>query len=93
MQNEIFKKLIISMTNNKANDRPDLDTILNDKENYPVLYEKYQQVLNGKYKSLIDLNKLEIYRRDSYDFHSSIGSFKRRFAKRSDSMKFVNKNP
>ena len=92
-QNEIFKKLIISMTNNKANERPDLDTILNDKENYPVLYEKYQQVLNGKYKSLIDLNKLEIYRRDSYDFHSSIGSFKRRFAKRSDSMKFVNKNP
>lgn len=92
-QNEIFKKLIISMTNNKANDRPDLDTILNDKENYPVLYEKYQQVLNGKYKSLIDLNKLENYRRDSYDFHSSIGSFKRRFAKRSDSMKFVNKNP
>ena len=92
-QNEIFKKLIISMTNNKANDRPNLDTILNDKENYPVLYEKYQQVLNGKYKSLIDLNKLENYRRDSYDFHSSIGSFKRRFAKRSDSMKFVNKNP
>ncbi len=92
-QNEIFKKLIISMTNNKANDRPDLDTILNDKENYPVLYEKYQQVLKGKYKSLIDLNKLENYRRDSYDFHSSIGSFKRRFAKRSDSMKFVNKNP
>ena len=92
-QNEIFKKLIISMTNNKANDRPDLDTILNDKENYPVLYEKYQQVLNGKYKSLIDLNKLENYRRDSYDFHSSIGSFKRIFAKRSDSMKFVNKNP
>ena len=92
-QNEIFKKLIISMTNNKANERPDLDTILNDKENYPVLYEKYQQVLNGKYKSLIDLNKLENYRRDSYDFHSSIGSFKRRFAKRSDSMKFVNKNP
>ena len=92
-QNEIFKKLIISMTNNKANERPDLDTILNDKENYPALYEKYQQVLNGKYKSLIDLNKLENYRRDSYDFHSSIGSFKRRFAKRSDSMKFVNKNP
>ena len=92
-QNEIFKKLIISMTNNKANDRPDLDTILNDKENYPVLYEKYQQVLKGKYKSLIDLNKLENYRRDSYDFHSSIGSFKRIFAKRSDSMKFVNKNP
>ena len=92
-QNEIFKKLIISMTNNKANERPDLDTILNDKENYPVLYEKYQQVLKGKYKSLIDLNKLENYRRDSYDFHSSIGSFKRRFAKRSDSMKFVNKNP
>ena len=92
-QNEIFKKLIISMTNNKANERPDLDTILNDKENYPVLYEKYQQVLKGKYKSLIDLNKLENYRRDSYDFHSSIGSFKRIFAKRSDSMKFVNKNP
>ena len=92
-QNEIFKKLIISMTNNKANERPDLDTILNDKENYPALYEKYQQVLIGKYKSLIDLNKLENYRRDSYDFHSSIGSFKRRFAKRSDSTKFVNKNP
>ena len=92
-QNEIFKKLIISMTNNKANERPDLDTILNDKENYPALYEKYQQVLIGKYKSLIDLNKLENYRRDSYDFHSSIGSFKRIFAKRSDSMKFVNKNP
>ena len=56
--NEIFKKLIISMTNYKANDRPDLDIILKDKENYPVLFEKYQQVLEGKYMSQIDLNKL-----------------------------------
>ena len=56
--NEIFKKLIISMTNYKANDRPDLYIILKDKENYPVLFEKYQQVLEGKYMSQIDLNKL-----------------------------------
>ena len=90
--NEIFKKLIISMTNYKANDRPDLDIILKDKENYPVLFEKYQQVLEGKYMSQIDLNKLENFRRDSYDFTSSIGNFKKRFAKRSDSMKIVNKN-
>ena len=55
--NEIFKKLIISMTNYKANDRPDLYIILKDKENYPVLFEKYQQVLEGKYMSQIDLNK------------------------------------
>ena len=91
-ENEIFKKLIISMTNNIANERPDLEYILKDKENYPILYEKYQDVLNRKYKSLIDLNKLEIFRRDSYDFTSSIGNFKKRFAKRSDSMKFVNNN-
>ena len=89
--NEIFKKLIISMTNYKANDRPDLDIILKDKENYPVLFEKYQQVLEGKYMSQIDLNKLENFRRDSYDFASSIGNFRKRFTKRSDSMKFVDK--
>ena len=89
--NEIFKKLIISMTNYKANDRPDLDIILKDKENYPVLFEKYQQVLGGKYMSQIDLNKLENFRRDSYDFASSIGNFRKRFTKRSDSMKFVDK--
>ena len=89
--NEIFKKLIISMTNYKANDRPDLDIILKDKENYPVLFEKYQKVLEGKYMSQIDLNKLENFRRDSYDFASSIGNFRKRFTKRSDSMKFVDK--
>ena len=89
--NEIFKKLIISITNYKANDRPDLDIILKDKENYPVLFEKYQQVLEGKYMSQIDLNKLENFRRDSYDFASSIGNFRKRFTKRSDSMKFVDK--
>ena len=91
-ENEIFKKLILSMTNNKAKDRPDLETILKNKENYPILYEKYQETLNNKYQSLIDLNKLENFRRDSYDFTSSIGNFKKRFAKRSDSMKIVNKN-
>jgi len=89
--NETFKKLIMSMTNYKANDRPDLDIILKDKENYPVLFEKYQQVLEGKYMSQIDLNKLENFRRDSYDFASSIGNFRKRFTKRSDSMKFVDK--
>ena len=89
--NEIFKKLIISITNYKANDRPDLDIILKDKENYPVLFEKYQQVLEGKYMSQIDLNKLENFRRDSYDFASSIGNFRKRCTKRSDSMKFVDK--
>ena len=47
--NEIFKKLIINMTNYKANEKPDLDIILQNKENYPVLFEKYQQVLEGKY--------------------------------------------
>ena len=91
-ENEIFKKLILSMTNNKAKDRPDLETILKNKENYPILYEKYQETMNNKYQSLIDLNKLENFRRDSYDFTSSIGNFKKRFAKRSDSMKIVNKN-
>ena len=89
--NEIFKKLIISMTNYKSNDRPDFYIILKDKENYPVLFEKYQKVLEGKYMSQIDLNKLENFRRDSYDFASSIGNFRKRFTKRSDSMKFVDK--
>ena len=88
---EIFKKLINSMTSYKAKERPDLENILNDKKNYPVLYEKYQDVLNRKYISQIDLNKLENFRRDSYDFTSSIGNFRKRFAKRSDSMKFVDK--
>ena len=88
---EIFKKLINSMTSYKAKERPDLENILNDKENYPILYEKYQDVLNRKYISQIDLNKLENFRRDSYDFTSSIGNFRKRFTKRSDSMKFVDK--
>ena len=89
---EIFKKLINAMTSYKASERPDLENILKDKENYPILYEKYQEVLNCKYKSIIDLNKLENFRRDSYDFTSSIGNFKKRFTKRSDSMKFVDKH-
>ena len=87
----IFKKLILSMTNYKAYERPDLDYILKDKENYPIFFEKYNLVLEGKYRSLIDLNKLENFRRDSYDFTASIGNFRKRFAKRSDSMKFVDK--
>ena len=37
---------------------------LQDKENYPVLFEKYQQVLEGKYMSQIGLNKLENFRRE-----------------------------
>ena len=90
--NQIFKKLIKSMTNYKANDRPDLENILTDKKNYPILFDKYQLVLEGKYKSLIELEKLENYRKDSYDFTASIGNFKKRFTKRSDSMKFVDKN-
>ena len=87
----IFKKLILSMTNYKAYERPDLDYILKDKENYPIFFEKYNLVLEGKYRSLIDLNKLENFRRDSYDFTASIGNFRKRFAKRSNSMKFVDK--
>ena len=89
---EIFKSLINKMTSYKANERPDLENILKDNENYPLLYEKYQEVLNWKYKSQIDLNKLENFRRDSYDFTSSIGNFRKRFTKRSDSMKFVDKH-
>ena len=88
---EILKKLIINMTSYKANDRKNLIEILNDKESYPLLWEKYQEVLEGKYKSKIDLNKLENFRKDSYDFTASIGNFAKRFAKRSDSMKFVDK--
>ena len=87
----IFKKLIISMTNYKADNRPDLENILKDKETYPVFYQKYQEVMENKYKSLIDLTKLENFRRDSYDFTASIGNFKKKFAKRSNSMKFVEK--
>ena len=89
---EILKQLIINMTSYKVNDRMNLDEILNDKEKYPLLWEKYQEVLEGKYKSQIDLNKLEFFRRDSYDFTASIGNFKKRFAKRSDSMKIVDRN-
>jgi len=88
---KIFKILIKSMTNYKSSERPDLENILKDKENYPIFFEKYQLALEGKYKSLIELDKLENYRRDSYDFTASIGNFKKRFTKRSDSMKFVDK--
>ena len=88
--NQIFKNLIMAMTSYKGENRPDLETILNDKENYPYLFERYQLLLNNKYTSKINLNRLENFRRDSYDFSSSIGDFKKRFAKRSDSMKIVN---
>jgi len=88
--NQIFKNLIMAMTNYKGENRPDLETILNDKENYPYLYERYQLLLNNNFNNKINLNRLENFRRDSYDFSSSIGDFKKRFAKRSDSMKIVN---
>ena len=88
--NQIFKNLIMAMTCYKGENRPDLETILNDKENYPYVFERYQLLLNNKYNCKINLNRLENFRRDSYDFSSSIGDFKKRFAKRSDSMKIVN---
>ena len=88
--NQIFKNLISSMTNYNTQNRPDLESILNDKENYPYLYERYQLLLKNKYSFTLDLNSLDILRRDSYDFSSSIGNFKKRFEKRSDSMKIVN---
>ena len=88
--NQIFKNLILNMTSYRSHNRPDLESILNDKENYPYLYEKYQLLLNDKYYFNYDLNKLDIFRRDSFDFSSSFGNFKKRFEKRSDSMKIVN---
>ena len=88
--NQIFKNLIINMTSYRSQNRPDLESILNDKENYPYLYERYQLLLNDKYNFNYDLNKYDIFRRDSYDFSSSLGNFKKRFEKRSDSMKIVN---
>ena len=90
--NQIFKNLILAMTSYNSKNRPDLETILNEKENYPDLYERYQLLLNDKYNFKYNLNLLENFRRDSYDFSSSIGNFKKNFAKRSDSMKIVNRN-
>ena len=88
--NQTFKNLIMNMTNCKMENRPDLDSILNDKENYPYLFERYQLLINNKYSTKINLNRFENFRRDSYDFSNSIGDFRKRFAKRSDSMKIAN---
>ena len=87
--NEILKKLIISMTDHNSENRPTLENILNDKNNYPFLYERYQLLRKGQYDYKLDLNSLSNFKRDSYDFSSSIGAFKKRFEKRSDSMKFA----
>ncbi len=88
--NQVFKNLILAMTSYNSKNRPDLETILNEKENYPYLYERYQLLLNDKYNFKYNINSLENFRRDSYDFSSSLGNFKKRFAKRSDSMKVAN---
>ena len=88
--NQLFKNLIIRMTNKNSEDRPNLEDILKDKENYPCLYEKYQLLLNDKYSFKFNLNNIDNFKRESYDFSSSIGNFKKRFEKRSDSMKMVN---
>jgi serine/threonine protein kinase len=87
--NQKFKDLIVSMTNYESSKRPELESILNDKDKYPKLYNKYQQLLNGNYVFKYNLNNWDNFRKDSYDFSSSIGNFKKRFAKRSDSMKSV----
>ena len=87
--NKILKNLIASMTNYNSANRPDLNNILNDKDKYPYLYERYQLLLNNNYCYKLDLNCIENFRKGSYDFSSSIGNFKKRFAKRSDSMKIV----
>ncbi len=83
-------------------DAPSVEELAKDKarEEFNNQVDEYVDKLNqhqellDKYKEEVigDLNKLEIFRRDSYDFTSSIGNFKKRFAKRSDSMKFVNNN-
>ena len=86
--NEILKNLVISMTYHNSENRPSLENILNDKNNYSFLYERYQLLIKDKYEYKLDLNTLSNFKRDSYDFSSSIGAFKKRFVKRSNSMKF-----
>jgi serine/threonine protein kinase len=86
--NEILKNLVISMTYHNSENRPSLENILNDKNNYSFLYERYQLLIKDKYEYKLDLNTLSNFKRDSYDFSSSIGTFKKRFVKRSNSMKF-----
>ena len=88
--NKILKNLIITMTNHNSENRPNLEKILNDKDNYPFLYERYHLLLKDNYIYKFDINNISNFKRDSYDFSSSIGNFKKRFAKRSDSMKIVN---
>ena len=87
--NKLFKDLIVSMTNYDKQKRSDLESILNNQGKYPQLFSRYQALLENKYSSKINLNSMENFRKDSYDFSSSIGNFKKRFEKRSDSMKFV----
>ena len=77
------------MTNYDSKNRPDLESILNNKESYPRLYEKYELLLKDKYRFKYNLYNLDNYKRESYDFSSSGGNFKKRFEKRSDSMKMV----
>ena len=77
-------------TNYNSENRPNLENLLNDKENYQNLYERYQLLLSNNYCFKLNLNCFENFRNDTYDFSSSIGNFKKRFEKRSDSMKIVN---
>ena len=77
------------MTNYDKQKRSDLESILNNQDKYPPLFSRYQVLLENKFSSKINLNSMENFRKDSYDFSSSIGNFKKRFEKRSDSMKFV----
>ncbi len=73
-----FKKLILAMTHKYSKERPEIEDILKDKENYPELYERYKLIEEGKYSHSFDINNIKIKKIGNYEniFENNIRSRK-----------------
>ena len=89
--NKKFINLITSFTKYRSEDRPELESIIKDKNNYEELYERYQLLIKERYCPRFIPKGLKDIKKESYDFSNNFGDFRKRFIKRSDSMREKNK--
>lgn len=83
-----FVELIKAMTDCDCSKRPDLKDLLNNKNYYKELYERFQLLNENKYLPSLNPSGF-INFKDSFDFtFENVG---KRYAKRSDSMKICDK--
>ena len=90
-QRDKFIDLITNMTKINNNERPELCNILNDINNYPELYSRFEKLKNKIYEKDILINNLDICKfnideSQKENSHNDFDNINKIFFKRSNSM-------